>query len=545
MSRAYRGVRPKQNRVYSVDDVLKLYGICRNTLSNWVRDGLRPSPGSGPGPQLFRGSELARFHLERKARSKTSLRHGEFKCLHCKAVVVPEPSDLELWPGKTVGCVALATCPDCDGRTTKIVSETECNKLRIACERNTSLYHIVKEAGPIPDDIGTIPQIESCPRGTVNDAILYDWQLHAGRYDGKTADAHLCTIREFEAFLEAKPFDKLTDKDVARFRDRQVVRAREDVGPPLSVGTVRHKMSYLHMFLVWLRGQKGYRRLSGSLADGCALPKAFGQAPINAARPYPTLDEANEMVQSMPSATLLQRRDRAMVAFAFISCLRAAALTTLRWQHVDLVNKRVTQDARTMRAKNGKSFVVQWFPWTEPLQEVFLIWAEETRALGFGPEDAVFPAEKDLDRHRRTPGSREPMATETALREAFNRASTAIGKTFAPHSARHCMAAEMDRWPLTTEQRKALSANFGHESMTTTEAHYGKLNDAQRFEVMEGIEDRQDLMAVEESVIRALAYDLHLIDEDHPDYKMAKAEFQNLRAKTQMRYQFRKTGEEP
>ena len=239
-----------------------------SSLPSW-RDGLRSSPG--PGAQLFRGSELARFHLERKVRSKASLRHGEFKCLHCKAVVVPEPGDLELWPRESGGCMVFVTCPDCDRRTARIVSETECNKLRIACDANTSLYHIVKEAGPIPDGIGRI----------------------------------------------------------------------------------------------------------------------------------------------------------------------------------------------------------------------------------------------------------------------------------APHSARHCMTAEMDRWPLTTEQRKALSANLGQESMTTTEAHYGKLNDAQRFEAMEGIADRQKGMTGEDAAIRALAYSLHHIDEDHPDSEMAKAEFQNLRAKTQMRYQFGKTGEEP
>lgn len=33
MSRAYRGIRPRTNIVYSVDGVLQLYDVCRNTLA--------------------------------------------------------------------------------------------------------------------------------------------------------------------------------------------------------------------------------------------------------------------------------------------------------------------------------------------------------------------------------------------------------------------------------------------------------------------------------------------------------------------------------
>ena len=59
MSRSYRSVRPRANWVYSVEQVLDAYGICRNTLSNWIKGGLRPLDEERP--QLFRGAELKTF----------------------------------------------------------------------------------------------------------------------------------------------------------------------------------------------------------------------------------------------------------------------------------------------------------------------------------------------------------------------------------------------------------------------------------------------------------------------------------------------------
>ncbi len=87
MNRSYKNVKPKIHRVYSVDDVLSLYGICRNTLSNWERFGLRST--GGKGPRLYRGAELKRFHDARKLRVKGELKLGEFKCLGCGAAVCP------------------------------------------------------------------------------------------------------------------------------------------------------------------------------------------------------------------------------------------------------------------------------------------------------------------------------------------------------------------------------------------------------------------------------------------------------------------------
>ncbi len=65
MTRLYKGVRVKRHRVYSLDDLMKLYKVSRNTVSNWVMAGLIPSDKQRP--HRFRGDVLIRFHAARRA----------------------------------------------------------------------------------------------------------------------------------------------------------------------------------------------------------------------------------------------------------------------------------------------------------------------------------------------------------------------------------------------------------------------------------------------------------------------------------------------
>ncbi|WP_193139001.1 hypothetical protein [Meridianimarinicoccus sp. MJW13] len=196
MSRAYK-IRAKVHRVYAVDEVLKLYGICRNTLSNWVSCGLVPSPGAGP--QIFRGAELNRFHTARRARGRRQLRMGQFFCLRCKVAVVPVVSSLSFPQHDKRGAMAIAVCSECDCTVMKRLGQTEYDRLREARDTNTSLAHADESEGPSPACVGKNHGSETQIDPSLNDRILHSWQICAGRFDVKTVDAHLTYIREFDA----------------------------------------------------------------------------------------------------------------------------------------------------------------------------------------------------------------------------------------------------------------------------------------------------------------------------------------------------------
>jgi hypothetical protein len=66
MSRSYRNVYPKKFWVYSVEDLMTLYSVTANTVSNWVGEGLTPSDNRKP--YLFQGRMIQRFHAQRRGR---------------------------------------------------------------------------------------------------------------------------------------------------------------------------------------------------------------------------------------------------------------------------------------------------------------------------------------------------------------------------------------------------------------------------------------------------------------------------------------------
>jgi len=209
------------HRVYSVPQVMELYSVCRNTVSNWVSEGLRPSPGEGQ--QLFRGEELKRFHEVRRTKARQSLRHGQFKCFTCKALVFPDVGSVEVSTDAKRGPKAFAACPNCGARNSKLLNKVECDKLKKAVQTNTSLQVIAEDEAGTPAGIGNIRSLgdenAAGSGGSRNDRTVFDWQQYAGRYDAKTIAAHLVSIREFEASIGEKPFEMLRQEDVAAYRD--------------------------------------------------------------------------------------------------------------------------------------------------------------------------------------------------------------------------------------------------------------------------------------------------------------------------------------
>ncbi|NIZ62306.1 hypothetical protein DL239_15125 [Sedimentitalea sp. CY04] len=487
MSRSYRHIRPTGSMVYSVADVQALYDVCRNTVSNWVSSGLTPS--DSVLPQLFRGAELKRFHAERAARKREDLRHGEFKCLGCGHAVFPKINSVFIKGNGGRAPLATATCCDCGRTVMKLLSETECDAIKDCLTTNTSLAGIDESKGPDPACVGKDAESRGIEWHTINDRVVHEWQAYAGRYDPKTVQSHLVSIRDLERFLDGRPFDKVKPRNVGAYRDhivRLLAKPKKEGG--LSNSTVRHRASHLSAFFKWLRGQSGYRRLSASIPDYFALPRsASARQAKQEAKAYASIEEAWRMVALMPEETIVQRRDRAMVAFAYICGLRAGALTSIRFKHLDLENRTFVQDATMMRAKNGKSYQAKWFPRTEAFQEVFLRWVDELTQLGFQDEDAAFPELKDLCMRFEGTSNIEPLGSSRSLQTAFFRASDMLGKRYSPHSARHTLKALGVKICRTQEERKAWSMNLGHSDEQITERHYGKMSSARSASIIEAL----------------------------------------------------------
>ncbi len=523
MSRSYKNVRPKKHFVYSVEELMALFGVCRNTVSNWVKAGLKPSDTLYP--YLFRGAEVARFRDARQLKPRTPLRVGEFRCLVCEERVFPEPSSLSQMRMKNCAIGLWAQCPDCGASVTKIVNETDCDRIMQCANTNTSLDSLDEESGPVEAEIGKVSPPESADPYFLNDRILHEWIKYAGRWSAKTVDAKLAAIRQFEEFCGGRAFAKLSKNDVARFRDHLKSRVEAHGDESLSVSTVRHSASHVRSFLVWLIEQPKFGRLDRSIPKHLTLPKKFAAAPLSMAeRPIPTVDEAERMINLMSEETIKGRRDRAMVAIAFLGALRADTVTSLRIKHLDIENRIIVQDARRSRAKNGKSLRVKFFPLPSIFVEVLEEWVEELMALGFRPDDALFPDDKYLTKNAIEAAAKRigAMGSTFAISSAFKLASHLVEKQFSPHSAKHCIGRLGLELCKTPQQTKAWSQNMGHEGQDITQRYYQNIPESSVHEIIEEVGHHESGTDTFEELELQLQYYEYKLIPGTPEFMAAK-----------------------
>lgn len=463
-----------------------LYGVSRNTVSNWVKSGLQPSDRKKP--YVFSGSVVKAFHKGRRLRSKKNLRPGEFKCVHCKMAVFPD--EVERLCGRIgAGMQLRGICPDCGGTVSKFGSDADLEENRSPSNPNTSVGATHEEKQAIRACIGIGP--------SKNDRLLSAWQVYAGKYAEVTIDRHLAAIRFMEEQLDGKRFDKLEVADVNRVR--RVLKEKMDATGEnrLSRSYVSHIASHIREFLTWLIKQEVAKSLPKDLPDYIPLPKSAYAASLPAeARQFPEMDEAEALLRSMPEITIAQKRDRAIFAIAFLGSLRADTIVSLRIKHVDCEKRVILQDGTVSRTKNGKSLKITWFKIPQVFADVVSDWVAMMREKGFRPDDALFPDLKSFrgDQSDRGPkcSQIDPMTSKGAVTRAFASACRDHHTAYSPHSAKDTIALERDRRKLTAEQRKAWSQNMGHESEQTTDRYYAKMSTEQVMSVMDGIGEEKD-----------------------------------------------------
>jgi DNA replication protein DnaC len=75
----------------------------------------------------------------------------------------------------------------------------------------------------------------------------------------------------------------------------------------------------------------------------------------------------------MPGATDIERRDRALIAFAILTGARDGAIASFNLRHIDISEGKIDQDAREVRTKFSKSFVTTFFPVGDDKRRIILV----------------------------------------------------------------------------------------------------------------------------------------------------------------------------
>lgn len=79
--------RVKLHRTYRIDEAAEVTGTHRNTVRNWIKDGLPVIAGR---PLLILGADIIAFHRARRAAARTSSPPGTMYCLGCRKPQTPD-----------------------------------------------------------------------------------------------------------------------------------------------------------------------------------------------------------------------------------------------------------------------------------------------------------------------------------------------------------------------------------------------------------------------------------------------------------------------
>lgn len=316
----------------------------------------------------------------------------------------------------------------------------------------------------------------------------------AKRMDIATVDKATTAILRFEKSTGYKSFKRFHIEQAVTFKNRLSNAKNSRTGAPLSKATVDSTLRAVKAFIHWLAGQPGYKsRISYADADYFNLNAKDARIAHTAREEaFPTPEQCRHAFSRMPSATPLQRRDKALFAFIMLTGARDGAIASMRLKHVDLVENCVYQDARDVKTKFAKTFTTWFFPVDTAYLETFQEWVTYLRQEElFGPSDALFPKPnlglKDgsfaaLGLSRETYSNAGKL--RTIIKEAFTNAGL---PPFAPHSFRKKLGLMANDHCKTPEQFKAWSLNLGHENIATTLSAYCPVSPSRQGELIRGM----------------------------------------------------------
>lgn len=360
----------------------------------------------------------------------------------------------------------------------------------------------------------------------MNDAnafAIYRYQVYLlegkGRNE-KTVDAILRHIWKFSELCGHVDFRCVDIDQIVRYKTR--LQAIEHDGEGLSASTIVHAFADVRGFFKWLRKQAAYEEIAEDLLDYFSASRQLVQianAPVE--KTYPTHEDVVTVVEAMPTQTFIDRRNRALISFAYLTGVRVGALITLRLKHVDPDRRMVKQYAVDQVAtKNSKTMRTAWFPVGKEFEQIVIDWLAEMRSLGADPETPLFPrGERHLFGPQQQQGW-EFLVSDDAIVRIMAAAAAAVGVSrFTPHRLRDTIVSMIDKWAVTLAEQKALSQNMGHANMRTTFERYGPVSEAQQHELIANMCQRGET---------EIDFDIVLAYANAEDYKRKSIRFMLL-----------------
>lgn len=324
----------------------------------------------------------------------------------------------------------------------------------------------------------------------------------AKRHSEPTVDAAAKALNRFEVYTKFRDFKAFHFEQAIAFKKHLADQKGQQSGEKLSKATLHATLTQLKRFFQWLSDKPGYKsRFQYSDAEYFNLSdKDTRIATAQREQKVPTLEQIKHVINTMPTGSDIERRNRALVAFTLLTGARDSAIASMKLKHVDLITNSVNQDAREVKTKFSKTFNTFFFPVGEKVREIIVAWVTHLRDERlWGNDDPLFPATRitlGASRQFEVAGlARDHWSNASPIRTIFREAFVAAGLPyFNPHSFRNTLVQLGQDLCKTPEQFKAWSQNLGHEKVLTTFLSYGEVACQRQGEIIRGLTAPQQAM---------------------------------------------------
>jgi integrase len=346
--------------------------------------------------------------------------------------------------------------------------------------------------------------------------VYLEWLKDAQGRSEQTLDIAAAAIDRFETHTGLRDFRKFRREQAISFKQHLASERHRTTGKPLAKATLYGTLKAVQSFFEWLSRENGYRS-HVHISDAAYFRPSDNDARTATARrdkPAPSLTQVQHVIASMPTDSVVQRRDRAVVALILLTGARDAAVASLRIKRLDLGRRELVQDARDVKTKRAKTFTTWFFPVGEEAVAAVAAWVAELKnELLFGPDDPLFPATKlaldETGLFTSVGVERRHWTTAAPIRAIFRKAFEGAGLPYyGPHSLRRTLVDLAYDLNLGRRESKAWSLNFGHESEATTYGSYGSLSTSERAEVMGRLASRRSGGPPAEADVASLLRDM-------------------------------------
>jgi integrase len=298
-----------------------------------------------------------------------------------------------------------------------------------------------------------------------------------------TVDASAKALNRFEVDTNYRDFRTFHREQAIAFKKHLAEQNGQRSGEKLSKATLHATLTQLKRFFQWVALQPGYKsRLQYSDAEYFNLSaKETRVATARREQKAPTLEQVRHVISTMPTETEIERRNRALVAFTFLTGARDSAIASMKLKHVDLVANRVDQDAREVKTKFSKTFFTFFFPVGDKIRGIVAEWVSYLREVKlWGGDDPLFPKTRiavgETRQFEVTGLERNHWSTTTPIRTIFREAFDRAGVPYCnPHSFRNTLVQLGQKLCKSAEEFKAWSQSLGHENALTTLTSYGEV----------------------------------------------------------------------